>query len=116
MRAGIEKSWERTIARYFNAHGLPIKWEYVARRFQGIKGFSIVRLNPSVEESVWASIPKRLKSYESADRNANRESVIIVVTNRKYGDSVDDSIVVMRLGTFIPMLKALVHNDRERYL
>lgn len=115
MRAVSEKSWERTLTRYLNAHSIPLQWHYSTRRFSGVKGFNIARINPELEEGAWASMPKRLRSYESRDRNPSGEPVILFVTNRRYGDSVDDSMVVMRLGAFIPMLKAFVDMKlRER--
>lgn len=105
MRSVSEKNWERTIVRYLNAHAIPIKWDGLAKRFTGIKGHCIARINPRVEQNAWALMPQRLRQYEAPDRNSYSDNVILLVTNRMYGDSVDDTIVVMRLGTFIPMLK-----------
>ena len=42
------------------------------------------------------------------ERNPSGDPVIVFVTNKRYGDSIDDSMVVLRLGAFIPMLKAFV--------
>lgn len=60
---------------------------------------------------MWSRMPDYIRKYETADG----KQVVIIATNRGYGDSVDDSMVVMRLGTFIPMLKALIETDRERW-
>lgn len=104
--------WENTLSRYFAAVGIPLRWEYVKRRFVGISGHEFARLNPksNKHENVWTRMPEYVKKYE-----ADGKQVIIFATNRQYGDSVDDSLVVLRLGTFIPMLKALVDSDKERW-
>jgi hypothetical protein len=55
-------------------------------------------------------MPEYVKRYGGTNDN-----VIVFVTNKEYGDSVDDTYVVMRMGTFIPMMKALLDSDRERW-
>jgi hypothetical protein len=57
-------------------------------------------------------MPEYMRKYE---RLADGKQVIIFATNRGYGDSVDDSLVVLRMGTFAPMLKAFVDQDKERW-
>lgn len=108
----INNRWERTLTRYFAAVGIPLRWNYGKRRFLGIKGHEFARLNPKSDkvENVWTRMPEYVRKYE-----ADGKQVVIFATNRQYGDSVDDSLVVLRLGTFIPMLKALVDNDKERW-
>lgn len=108
MKSVGEKGWERKLTRYLHAHSLPLQWNYSTRRFSGLPGFSIARINPLVEDNAWASMPKRVLSYESRERNPSGDPVIVFVTNKRYGDSIDDSMVVLRLGAFIPMLKAFV--------
>lgn len=106
MRSVREATWERALARYFTIHSIPLKWDGVAKRFLGIRGLMISRINPQVEESAWAEMPKRIRAYEAKDRNPDRLNAIVLVTNKRYGDSIDDTMVVMRLGTLLPMLKS----------
>jgi hypothetical protein len=110
MKAPTEAHWERTLSRYFLANGIPLDWDGHRKRFLGVAGHTVARINPRVEAQVWAKLPERLYRYEKEGGNA-----IVLVTNRQYGDSVDDSFAVMRIGTFIPMMKALVESDRERW-
>lgn len=107
-------AWERVLTRYFAAVGIPLRWLYQKRRFIGVSGHEFARLNPksSKEASVWTLMPEYVRKYE---RNSDGKQVVIFVTNRQYGDSVDDSLVVLRMGAFIPMLKALVDSDKERW-
>lgn len=113
MKSVLEgkQAWERTLSRYFAAHGVDLRWSYPARRFLGVAGHTFARLNPKKEDKMWSRMPDYIRKYETADG----KQVVIIATNRGYGDSVDDSMVVMRLGTFIPMLKALIETDRERW-
>lgn len=115
MKSVHEPAWERTLARYFAANGLPLRWDGVAKRFRGISGHMFGRLNPDKEERVWPRMPKYMHDIESQSSNPDGRAAILFITNKKYGDSVDDSMVVMRLGTLIPMLKSLYYSDRERY-
>ena len=62
---------------------------------------------------MWKLMPQHLRKYET-ERGKNGKKAIIVVTNKKYGDSVDDEIVILRLGTFMPMLKEFIYSDLER--
>lgn len=114
MKSVTETRWEHTLTRYFAAHGLPLRWSYPRRRFLGIAGHMFARLNPYKEDKMWELMPQHLKQYEQ-DRNPDGKQVVIFATNRRYGDSVDDTIVVLRLGTFMPMLKALIDSDKERW-
>lgn len=104
-------NWERGLARYFSAHNLNIKWDGKAKRFLGIANLCITRRSPSKEEQMWARMPEYVRRYESN----NQGNVVVLVANRRYGDSIDDCLVVTRLGTFLPMLSAMVNNDPERW-
>jgi hypothetical protein len=115
MKAVKEPAWEKTLARYFAANGLPLQWNGLAKRYRGIAGHMFARLNPDKEEQMWVRLPKYLRDIESPGSNPDGKSAVLFITNKKYGDSVDDSIVVMRLGTFIPMIKSMYYSDRERY-
>jgi len=115
MRPVREKAgaWERLIVRYFSTYMIPLKWDYPSRSFRGIAGYRILRSNPKTEtESKWNLIPQKLKQYET--ERSNGKPPIIIMTNNQYGDSVDDMIVVMKLGTFMPMLKEWYQADPER--
>jgi hypothetical protein len=118
MKAAREAAsgWERVLTRYFAASGIPLRWDYETRRFHGVAGHVFARLNPAKEEAVWANIPKYVRKYESSDHNSDGKPAIIFVTNRTYGDSVEDSLVVMRLGTFANIFKPFVHSDKERWI
>lgn len=106
-------TWERTLGRYFAALGIPLRWNPVKKRFTGVAGHEFARMNPKSKDgaNVWQRMPEYVKRYEQK----SGKQVVIFVTNRQYGDSVDDSLVVLRVGTFIPMLKALVETDMERW-
>jgi hypothetical protein len=112
-REGKER-WERTLSRYFASYGIKLRWSYQRRRFIGIANHMFARLNPRNEVKVWERMPDYIRKYET-NNNPDGKQVVVLVTNRMYGDSVDDTLVVTRLGTFIPMLQALVENDRERW-
>lgn len=103
--------WERLLERYFVSYGLPLRWNGVHKRFTGIARHTVSRINPYDPDTIWARMPMYLKRYEQH----TEKQAIVVVTNRRYGDSVDDSIVVLRLGTFAPMLKAFYEADKERW-
>ena len=109
-REGKER-WERTLSRYFATYGVDLRWSYPRRRFIGIANHVFARINPRNESNVWQRMPDFIRKYETAEG----KQVVVLVTNRMYGDSVDDTLVVTRLGTFVPMLKALVETDRERW-
>jgi hypothetical protein len=94
------------LARYFTVNGIPLTW---AGRFKGLYGYSIKRMNPRTIEKTWARMPDRMTTYERDER----KPVIIVVTNKMYGD-VGDSYVVMRLDTFLPMFATFYKENKER--
>ena len=111
-----DNGWEKAISRYFHANNIPVTWEYQTRRFEGLPGFEICRINPkaATEEAVWTRMPDHIRSFERRQRDS-RQSLLILVTNRQYGDSVDDSIVVTRLGSYVQLLKAFIDKEPERY-
>lgn len=115
MKAAKEQKngWEKTLTRYFAACGIPLVWEYGTRRFRGIAGHAFPRLNPQIEEKVWARMPEYIKKYEVKEPG---KQVVVIVTNRQYGDSVEDTLVVMRISTFSPLMKALIEADKERWV
>lgn len=117
MRAARESrnGWEKALSRFFAAHAIKLDWNYQSRRFEGVAGHIFARLNPQKEENVWKRMPEYVKRYEKPDKNSEGKQVVILATNRQYGDSVEDTLVVMRLGTFAPMLKAFINNDKERW-
>lgn len=112
MRAPREGGirWEYTLGRYFAAHGIPLTFVYRIRRFVGVAGHTFARLNPKKDVNVWARMPDYIAKYEK-----DKKQVVLFVTNRQYGQSVDSSFVVMRMETFVPMLKALIDSDTERW-
>ena len=106
-------AWERVMVRYFSTYMIPIKWDYASRSFKGITGYRIMRYNPKKEtDFTWTLVPQKLKQY--AAERSNGKPPIIIMTNKQYGDSIDDMIVVMSLGTFMPMLKEWYQADPER--
>lgn len=112
----VTHRWERTLARYFSAAGVPVKWDSLKHRFVGIRRHSIARINPSqkteTRENQWKYMPTRIGDLE----RRGSENVIMLVTSQRYGDEVEDSFVVMRLGTFTPIFKAFIDSDRERWI
>lgn len=59
-------------------------------------------------------MPDHIRSFERRQRDS-QQSLIILVTNKQYGDSIDDSIVVTRLGSYVQLLKAFIDKEPERY-
>ena len=107
------RDWERIVARYFAAVGLPLRWDGSKLRYYGIARHEIARVNSSTpaEQGTWKKMPERFKYIEDkTDKN-----VIMIVNNARFGDGVEDSLVVMRLGTFGPLMKALYDSDKERW-
>lgn len=113
MRSVREGGWEKTLSRYFAALNIPLRWEYRSRRFTGISGFAFSRINPYKEEAIWARMPEYINKYEHLEPG---KQVVVFVTTRRYGDTVDDSLVLMRMGTFTKLIKSLVDSDKERWV
>ena len=49
-------------------------------------------------------------------KHNDERNLIVFVTNPVYGDSVGDSLVVMRLSTFADIFGSHINTDRERYI
>jgi hypothetical protein len=114
MRAAkTQQGWEGILTRYFYAIGINLRWNARDKRFRGMSGHSIARINPRVtEESFWKSAPEFVRKYEKL---APHQRVILVVASKSYGDNVEDTLVLTRMGTFAPMLKAFIESDKERW-
>ena len=114
MKAPAERFWESTLTRYFAAIGIPLRWNGAYKCFTGVRKHTVKRINPSsltAEGNQWRLMPQNLRKAEEGGNRA-----ILIVSSKRYGDEVEDSIVVMRLGTASPMLKALIDNDKERWI
>ena len=111
-RSGDTGSWERALARFLTVNKVPVTWK--TGKFAGISSYTLARIAPmrarlNPDESL-SKLPLffRLRQHE--------RNLIVFVTNRKYGDDLEDSLVVMRLGTFMPMFATHINSDRERYI
>lgn len=107
--------WERTISRYLTAHKVPVRWDAAKQKFVGLYGYFIKRVAPmrrgeSLSEVTWSRMPLYMREMRDEMNH------ILIVTNRRYGDDVEDSLVVMRLNTFAEMLSTHINSDRERYI
>lgn len=113
-QSGDKGAWERTISRYLTANKVPVLWDYTQRKFTGIHGYTLKRIAPmraryDTSQSL-SGLPEFFRDH------AGEPNLVVIVTNRKYGDDLEDSLVVMRLGTFGPMFATHITSDRERYL
>lgn len=107
--------WERLISRFIVANGIPnFKWDQLHRRFTGIRGWSFVRATPRLEGG-WAKVPFFFSRYEGERANGNPHPVVMFLTSRDNGPNVEDTYVLMRLETFVPMLLSKVNADPERH-
>ena len=113
--AKYQKGWEGVLTRFFIAVRLPLRWNPVRKRFVGFSGHTFIRLNPRAETGTWARMPDLIRRYEDGRIGDPSRNVIAIVASRSYGDNVEDCLVVMRLGTLVPALQALLESDRERY-
>ncbi len=112
-QSGDTGGWERAIARYLTANRVPVRWDHTTQSFTGLSGYTIrrsvpmrARLDPG---QALTALPKFFRTHTD-------NGLIVVVTNRKYGEDLEDSLVVTRLGTFGPILASHINNDRERYI
>ncbi len=113
-KSGDNGRWERTLARFFTANRIPLRWDGVAKRFVGISSYTFARIAPmrarvNPDEAL-SNLPRYFREHQH-DGN-----LIVVVTNLKYGDDLEDSLVVMKLGTFAPIFTSHINTDRERYV
>ncbi len=111
-QTGDRGIWERALARFMTVNRVPVTWK--GSKFNGISGYTLARIAPMrarlhPDESL-SKLPLffRLRQHE--------QNLIVFVTNRKYGDDLEDSLVVMRLGTFMPMFATHINSDKERYI
>lgn len=108
--------WENILVRFMRSAGVPnFIYNGDARRFTGVFGFSFVRITPR-SEGGWARVPYEFKRYETERSKGNPNPVIMFLTQRDNGEFVADNYVVMRLGTFAPMLAELIAADPNRYM
>jgi hypothetical protein len=112
--SGDTGTWERTLSRFLTVSGIPVQWKGHLTGFTGLSGYVIKRIAPQrsryLSTASWAKMPEFWREH----RDIN--NLIVIVTNRKYGDDLEDSLVVMRLGTFAPIFATHINNDRERYI
>lgn len=114
MRAPKQNAWERVLSRWFSAIGIPLRWDGHAKRFLGMSGHSFMRINPFAEEKFWERAPERFHQYEK--ERAHGKRLIMIVASKRYGDNVEDALVLTNIGTFAPMLKAFIDADKERWI
>lgn len=116
MKVPREPLWERLIARYLIASGMPVfRWDGKDKRFHGVRGFSWTRSNPTGNGG-WANVPFYFKRYERERQNGNPHPVIMFLASKYNGENVEDTFVLMRLGTFAPLIKALIESDPARHI
>jgi hypothetical protein len=111
--SGNNGRWERTLARYFTANRIPVTWEGVSKTFTGLHGYTIRR---SVPMRARLDPGEALNAIPRFFRQHKETNLIVIVTNRRYGDDLEDSLVVMRLDTFTSMFATHINSDRERYI
>jgi hypothetical protein len=113
-KGGDNGRWERMIARYLTANRIPLTWRGKMTGFTGIAGYGFRRIAPKraqfLSEETWSKMPEYMKKY------SHISNLIVFVTNKTYGDNIEDTIVVMRLSTFTEIFATHVNNDRERYI
>lgn len=112
--SGDNGKWERTLARFFTANRIPLTWGGAVKGFTGISGYTIRRIAPMRSRYYSTASWKEMPAYFRERQHL--PNMIVVVTNRKYGDDIEDSLVVMRLGTFAPIFATHINSDRERYI
>lgn len=116
MKVPKEPLWERLIARYLTAYGIPgFRWDGKSKRFTGVRGFAWVRSNPTGNGG-WANVPFYFKRYESERQNGNPHPPVMFLSSKWNGPEVEDTFVLMRLDTFAHIFKALVESDPQRYI
>ena len=106
--------WERTIGRYLTANRIPLAWAGHLTGFVGVSGYTFRRIVPKRAATVQAETWKGMPAYFREHRDDH--NLIVIVTNKQYGDDLEDSLVVMRLGTFTPMFATHINSDKERYI
>lgn len=112
-RSGDTGAWERMIARFLTANKVPVEWSGAVRRFIGLHGYTIRRIAPMRARY---DTSQALHGLPVLFRASDDPNLIVIVTNAHYGDNLEDSLVVLRLGTFTPIFATHINNDRERYI
>jgi hypothetical protein len=108
--------WENLVSRFLVASGVPFfRWDGKAKRFNGISGWSFVRVTPRLEGG-WANVPYFFKRYETSRSNGNPHPTVMFLTSKDNGPNVEDSFVLMRLETFAPLLVNQINADPERHI
>jgi hypothetical protein len=92
-----------------------VKYDGKAKRFVGIKGFSMVRISPKSEEG-WAKVPFYFRRYETERANGNPHPVIMFLTSKHNGSDIEQTFVLTRLETFTPLLQTAIEANPGYYL
>ena len=109
-------AWEKLISRLAVAHGIPnFRWDHNQRRFSGISGWAFTRVTPR-NEGGWSKVPFFFRRYENERANGNPHPVVMFLAQRDNGPNVEDTFVLMRLETFLPLLVSTINADPERHL
>ena len=109
-------AWEKLISRLAVAHGIPnFRWDHYQRRFSGISGWAFTRVTPR-NEGGWSKVPFFFRRYENERANGNPHPVVMFLAQRDNGPNVEDTFVLMRLETFLPLLVSKINADPERHL
>lgn len=108
--------WEGILVRFMRAAGVS-NFQYAgdSKRFTGVFGFSFVRATPRMEGG-WSNVPFYFHRYETERNQGNPSPVVMFLTQRDNGEFVGDSYVLMRLGTFAPLLAELIASNPNKYL
>lgn len=109
-------AWEKLISRLVVASGVPnFRWDHTHRRFTGVSGWSFVRVTPR-NEGGWSKVPFFFRRYETERANGNPHPVVMFLAQRDNGPNVEDTFVLMRLETFLPLLVNKIEADPDRHL
>lgn len=116
MKIQKQPKWEKLICRFIVASGIPsFTWNASSNRFEGVKGFSFVRVTPRAVGG-WKDLPFYFKRYEGERNQGSPHPVVMLCTSKDNGPNIEDTFVMMRLETYSRMLQSLVDNDPARYL
>lgn len=116
MRLQKRPLWENLICRFLVSSGIPsFTWNGKTKRFEGVSGFSFVRIMPRAEGG-WANLPLFFRRYEGKWSQDSRNPVVMLCTSKENGPNIEDTLVVMRFETYASMLVPLVASDPSRYL
>jgi hypothetical protein len=102
--------WERAISRYLHGNRIPLTWK--GGQFVGLHRYTFRRIVPKRANQDPSQSLSQLPRYFK--ERADEQNLIVFITNPQYGDSLEDSLVAMRLGTFGPIFETHINNNRER--